>query len=249
MPRIVLRVGLLVSGLTGFWWAATALPIFLSASPVHDIISRIVADERLRPDLLSEMLVHIEGTSTSLVAESSVSRAKALIRLELAEKAIRRPDGMDDGDRQVLDAERDLKFSLGQNPNDSFQWMLLYSVVMTRNGFDPVNIKYLVESYQMGPREGWIALRRNQLALGGFPFLDDALRRAVIAEFAQIVDADFSGEAALILKGVGWVYREELLLALEKADLVSRENLYRRLAADGLKLKIPDIAYDERPWR
>lgn len=208
-----------------------------------------MADERFKQSVLIEMLAHIEGTSRSLVAEPSISRAKALIRLELARKTMGRPDAIDDGDRQAVDAERDMKFSLAENPNDAFLWMSLYSVALVRNGFDPVNIKYLAESYRIGPCEGWLALRRNRLTLGVFPFLDDSLRRVAISEFAQIVDADFSTEAASILKGVGWAHREELLPTLAQANLVSRENLYRRLAADGLKLKIPDVSYDERPWR
>ncbi|MDF0516816.1 hypothetical protein P0R31_06185 [Bradyrhizobium yuanmingense] len=244
-----LRVCLLVFGLVGLLWTAITSPAFVSASPARDIIGRVMAAEHFKQGALGESLAYLEETSRSLISEPSISRAKALIRLELAQRAMGRPDGMDDGDRQIADTELDLKTSLATNPNDAFLWMLLYSVALTRNGFDPANIKYLAASYRIGPCEGWLALRRNRITLGLFPFLDGSLRRVAISEFAQIVDAGFSSEAALILKGVGWAHREELLPALVQANLVSRENLYRRLAADGLKLRIPDVPYDERPWR
>lgn len=245
----MLRICLLLFGLIGSWWTAITLPIFVSASPARDFIGRIMADERFKQGILTEMLARLDGTSKRLVPEPSISRAKALIRVELARNTIGRRDGIDDGDPRAVDAERDLKSTLAENPNDAFLWMLLYSVALARNGFDPINIKYLAESYRIGPCEGWVALRRNRLTLGVFPFLDDSLKRMASSEFAQIVDADFSNEAASILKGVGWAHREELLPTLARANLVSRENLYRRLAADGFKLKIPDVPYDERPWR
>lgn len=242
------RAVLLLLSLVALWWSTTVLPTARFTASALNLTERIMADERFKRGPLSEILAQIESAARGVVAQASVSRAQALIRIELAEKAMQQK-GADEVDRETIAAEGNVKSSLALNPADSFLWMLLYSIATTRNGFDPIHIKYIEQSYQSGPREGWVALRRNPLALAAFPLLDVSLRRMAVTEFAQIVDADLTNEAALILEGTGWTHRDALLAALSQADFVSRLNLYKRLSQDGLKLQITGIPYDERPWR
>ncbi|WP_126259820.1 hypothetical protein [Bradyrhizobium sp. LVM 105] len=145
-------------------------------------------------------------------------------------------------------AEDKIRTALRENPMGSFLWLMLYSVGTARNGLDPKNISYLEQSYATGPNEGWVALRRNRLALAVFPVLSTLVQSEVISEFANTVDSDFIAEAELTLIGVGWTYKERLLSALESVDLASRQALRKRLSNDGIKVSIPGLQADERPW-
>ena len=82
-----------------------------------------------------------------------------------------------------------------------------------------------------------------------FNFLDSATQNLVVAEFSEMVDADFIEDTTSNLLGAGWPQRDRLAAALGNTNVIFRKALYNRLAFEGIKLKIPGIEYDERPWR
>lgn len=244
----VLRGLLFAGGLSSVIWSITALPAFWKMMPASDIAARIVADDRFKLGALANVLAGIESEQAGALSPPGLLRAVALAKLRVAEEAMLRRSS-EQADRSISAAVEEVKSALAVSPNDSFLWLMLYSVETTRGGFDLQNLRYLDQSYAAGPREGWISLRRNRLSLGIFSTLGDATQSAVISEFEQMVDADFVEHAALNLMGAGWPYRERLLAALVSADIVSRQGLYKRLAAEGIKLPIAGIPVDERPWR
>lgn len=246
--RVLLRGLLLAGGLAGLLWSTALLPRLWRSVAAGDAVARIITDERFKPGTLTSVLRGIEVETAAAFPRSGLLRAEALVRLRLAEEAMVRKNS-EEADREVAVAENTVKLALAVSPGDSFLWLMLYSVETNRNGLAFENIRYLDQSYVVGPREGWISLRRNRLALAIFPMLNSATRSAVISEFAEIVDADFIEDTAQSLMGIGWQYREQLLTALDSADVVSRQRLYNRLSADGVKLSIPGIAVDDRPWR
>ncbi|WP_160168993.1 hypothetical protein [Bradyrhizobium sp. Ai1a-2] len=210
--------------------------------------ARVIADERFQSGVLTDLLARMKGAQRPSIIQPELPRAEALIMLRTAEDAMQRKSS-DDADREVEDADKAVRSSLSVIPTDSFLWLMLYSVETARNGFNPEHISYLEQSYAAGPLEGWIALRRNWVALTIFPVLSDFTQRRVVSEFAALVDSDFTEEAAMNLMRIGWSQRERLLTALEGVDIASRKSLMKRLSADGVKLLIPGIEYDERPWR
>lgn len=246
--RVLLRGLLLAGGLAGVLWSIALLPGFWRSVAAGDAVARVIADDRFKPGTLTNVLRGIEVETTAVFPRSGLLRADALVRLRLAEEAMARKSS-EEADREVAVAENTVKLALAVSPGDSFLWLMLYSVETNRNGLALENIRYLDRSYVVGPREGWISLRRNRLALAIFPMLNSATRSAVISEFAEMVDADFIEDTAQNLMGIGWQYREQLLKALDSADVVSRQGLYKRLSAVGIKLSIPGIFVDDRPWR
>ncbi|UWU91391.1 hypothetical protein [Bradyrhizobium sp. CB1015] len=243
-----MRALLLFCGLLGIVWAKCSIPIFVLISPARDVVTRIIADERFKPGVLADALVLIKASPRSSMMRSEFFQAEALLTLRVAEQAMQRRKE-EKGDNEVEAAEGSLKMALAANPSSSFLWLMLYSVETVQNGFDPTNISYLDRSYNFGPLEGWIAVRRNRLALAIFPMLSEVQQDAVVSEFAQLVDANFADDAAMNLISVGWAYRERLLSILGKVDISSRQALSKRLAVNGVKLAIPGIEVDERPWR
>lgn len=242
------RVSLSLIGLASLLWSADTLPSFWRTAPASTAAERIIADDRFKRGVLADVLAGIEAEPAPAFSQPELVRAKALVRLRLAEEAVA-GKGTEKVDREVTVAEESVKSALTVIPGDSFLWLMLYSVETTRNGFDTQNIHYLDQSYAMGPHEGWISLRRNRLGLAILSMLDDEVRIAVISEFAEMVDSDFIEDTARNLMGIGWQFHDQLLAALVSVDVVSRQRLYRRLAVDGIKLSVPGIPIDERPWR
>ncbi|UPJ78947.1 hypothetical protein IVB16_29460 [Bradyrhizobium sp. 183] len=244
----VARCLLVAVGLTSLLWSIEVLPSSWRMVAANAATTRIIGGDRFRPDTLKEILAVVQSGPSAMLEHPDFVRAKALAHLRFSEESMAGHDS-EEADANLSRALRNVRSALAMNPRDSFLWLMLYSVETTRSGFDPHYILYLDQSYAVGPHEGWISLRRNRLGLGAFPTLSDAVRSAVISEFVEMVDADFIDNAASNLIGIGWKYHEDLLAALASADLVSRQGLHKRLAADGIKLSIPGIAVDERPWR
>ncbi|MGY4472357.1 hypothetical protein ACVWWK_008066 [Bradyrhizobium sp. LB9.1b] len=188
---------------------------------------RIMADDRFKPGVLDEILARIKSTPPLAIMRPELSYEKALVTVGAADDAMKRKSP-EEGDREVEAAEGELRAVLAINPTDSFLWLLLYSVSLTRSGFDPGNISLLEQSYSLGPNEGWVALRRNRLALAIFPILSNATQRMVVSEFAGLVDARFVEDAAVNLTGVGWTHRATLVAGLERVAFANREALAKR---------------------
>ncbi|MHC4050416.1 hypothetical protein [Bradyrhizobium sp. 25ACV] len=241
------RLAFVALGIAGICWCVVVLPVFRSAVLAREITDRIVRDDRFGPGALTSTLLQLGAENESVGAEPSVSRARALTRLWLAERSLQQNEP--DADQQFATAEQDLLKSLVNSPIDSFFWMLLYSVTMSRSGLDDKALTYLGQSYTTGPREGWISLRRNRLALAAFPQLGAVMQQMAVAEYSAMVDTDFTEEASRLLMGVGWPHRDRLLASLSKVDLRSRELLSRRLSFERVRVVIPGIELDERPWR
>lgn len=243
----MLRGVLLLVGAGGIIWALAALPSFQLTTPARDITARIMADQRFTPGTLQNALSRMTAAQMPSIVQSEFVRAEALIRLRNAEEKQRKSP--EEADREVETAENNITASLSTNPSDSFLWLLLYSLKMARSGFDPSHAKYLIQSYKVGPYEGWVSLRRNRLALATLPMLSEAAQEYVVAEFATLVDSDFIEDAALTLMTVGWAHRERLAASLAGADIASREGLAKRLSSNAVKISIPGIETEVRPWK
>lgn len=244
-PKVLLGGVLLVSGLSDVLWSASALQSFWRMVPAREAVTRIIADEKFKPGVLAGVLTGIE--TKPVPAQPELSRANALLQLRLAEEATMKSSN--EADHKVTSAEESVEAALAVTPSDSFLWLMMYSVETARSGFDPTNLRYLNQSYAMGPHEGWISLRRNRLALAILPVLDKSTQEHVVSEFAELVDSDFTEQAAVNLIDVGWNHRELLLRSLQAADIANRRSLARRLSRDGVRVVIPGVEGDERPWR
>ncbi|RZN05364.1 hypothetical protein CWO91_30280 [Bradyrhizobium genosp. SA-3] len=243
-----LRALSLVFGLLGALWSVAALPSFWLTASAREVSARIIADDRFKPGVLPSLLTRMTAAPRPSIAQPEFAQFEALLTLRTAEEAAQRKS-LGEADREIEGAENKLRAALFVIPTDSFLWLMLYSVTNARTGFDQRNLGYLGQSYASGPNEGWIALRRNRVALAAFVLLGDVTQNLVVSEFAELVDSDFTESAALNLMGAGWAQRDRLLTALRDVDVASKQLLYNRLSAEGIKLNIPGVAYDERPWR
>lgn len=241
-------LALLPLGVAALWWSIALFPIFRAAVPSREITQRILLDDRFKPGTLNAVLTQIMGEPERLVPRAEMARAEALVSLRVAEEVVQLQFGSEvDGEQGR--AEDKVRESLALNPADSFLWLTLYSVTAARAGIKVGNLRYVDASYSAGPREGWVGLRRNRVALSIFSMLSPSAQHMVVSEFAELVDAGFVEVAAASLMGVGWPHRERLLAALQDVDPASKKRLRRRLLRDGVKVTIPNVEQEERPWQ
>ncbi|MGY3412389.1 hypothetical protein ACVWZV_008502 [Bradyrhizobium sp. GM5.1] len=241
------RALLVLFGLAGAIWSIQVLPSFLIGAPVRELAERILAGDRFKKGVLAASAARIESNRNP-IARTKQASAEALISLSLAEEA-RQSEGSAEADRKFVEAAAALRSLLALNATDSFLWMLLYSVEYQRYGFNSSDLSYLVRSYTLGPNEGWIALRRNRLALAVLSLLDETTQHLVTSEFAEMVQSDLIEDAAENLMGVGWPHRDRLIASLAEVSTSSKKDLSGRLLARGVKLVIPNVTFEERPWQ
>lgn len=238
---------LCVLGAAGLCWSLTVLPIFRSTAPAREVTERIMADRRFKFGVLADVLARIESEPKRSLTQATFVRAEAFVGLGAAEGAMAR-GSPGEADREMAAADDRVRSSLSVNPGDSFLWVMLYSLATAREGIGPENLAYLDQSYATGPREGWISLRRNRLTLAAFSMLDELQKSRAVAEFASIVDSDFTEDAGLNLTGVGWQYRARLVNGLGSVDIISRQALSKWLSSNGYRMQIPGIELEDRPW-
>lgn len=235
-------------GFSSVLWALLSFPSFWLMTPVRSIVDRIVADERFKPGALDGTLARMSAHSPTTIPRPEFSHAEALLNLRAAEHAMQQKSA-DKSDAEVEAAEGKVKTALAMAPTDSFLWLMLYSMKTARDGFDSQYMHLLSQSYATGPLEGWVALRRNRFALASLSALDEKVQNAVIVEFAAMVDADFINEAALTLERSTSTHRNRLIASLTSVDIVSRQALARQLWRNGVKIDVPGVPSDDRPWR
>lgn len=247
MRELPVRCGLLLAGGIAVLWFAFTMPSIRSAAAAVNAASQILSGKRFKPETLSEFLGRLSALPATSMPRSAIIRAEALIRVSSTEN-VGREISTEEIDRQIEVAAEKIGLSLAHNPIDSFLWFLSYSLETRRLGYDSRNLRYLNFSYELGPYEGWICLRRHRLALSIFDLLSEAVQERVVSEFAQITDADLIDDATQALTSVGWPHRQRLLAGLQQVDLLSRESLSRRLARDGFNVDIPGVKKEGRPW-
>jgi hypothetical protein len=162
----------------------------------------------------------------------------AIIRLRLLDAGLADPT-TPAGSTDLAEVSAILTAALSQDPGNSFLWLADYRLDRSRGDVADLGAKFLRMSYQSGPNEGWIAMRRNPVALGNFPSLPGDLGERALSEFVRLVQSGLYGNAVNILVGPGWPIRQQLLSRLAPLDEDARFAMASEIARkdfDGVSL-------------
>jgi len=240
------RTPLVVFGCAAVAWGLYTLPIFARQVPIERVATHVLEGDPFKSGVLEALMPGVEIAERAGPCSPAVMRSAAIIRTRMAEQAI--VDG-DEIDTQLNALHDSIRRSLACSPADPFLWIVLYWVEANRNGFEPDYLKYLRLSYQLGPNEGWIALKRNGYALAIFRRLPPDLAQMVITEFANLLDSGFDDAVVKIFEGPGWSQRALLLPQLKGVAEIHREAFARALYRAGYDVNVPGITLPEpRPW-
>jgi hypothetical protein len=242
------RLFMLLLGLAAVGWGAATLPVFWHQSTIERTATHIVDRDAFKPEALVLLMPAVEAAEQAVLCRPEALRSAALIRLRLAEGA------MAAGERTTIDGqlaslEDSIRRSLTCSPADPFLWMALAWLDGAREGFRPEQLQYLRLSYLLGPNEGWIAVKRNRLALSTYERLPPDLADAAMVEFARMLDSWCYPETIAIFTGPGWPIRDKLLMRTQDVSVRQREAFAKELYAQGYDVVVPGIASREwRPW-
>jgi hypothetical protein len=213
------------------------------------IASRIIRGETFSTDFISSLALKAPRGDNVDQCNATVARSTAVIDVSGLEEAYASADRQAIDDRlQKLEAST--RFALACAPTDAFLWCIRYWVKVIKYGFKREFLIDLELSYDFGPNEGWIAAKRNNLALAVFDQLGPSVQDLVVAEFAGMVDAGLIERSANNLVGVVPALQDRLLSALSGSRPISREWLAKWLRKEGYRVNVPGVELpEERPWR
>jgi hypothetical protein len=222
--------GLLVAlGLLAALWGASNFRSFWYRSSDDRLATRILSGEVFKD---ANLLRTVEENRDRFRCDVAALHALAIMHLRNLEIAIAANirDNISAAQITMHDA---IVASLSCAPADPFLWLVLAWGDSQSKPRDADALTFLRLSYQLGPNEGWIAIKRNFVSLSMFDQLPADIADRVLIEFRQIVIAGRYEEAANIFVGPGWAQREFLLQKLSEIDRFHRDSFAKVLTNRG----------------
>jgi hypothetical protein len=228
-------------------WGATALPRYLRDHAIEQIAQSIILGESFPLEKLTELTPRLDAIELDTVCRPTALHSDAVIRLRIAETTLGVAD-LAHVDERLADARTAIGRSLACSPSDSFLWLGQYWVNVVSSGFSPEALKYLRMSYQLGPNEGWIIVKRNNAALAVFSSLPPDLAEQALTEFTKLFEPGLVQVAVDIFTGPGWPIRDVLLARIANKPQLLRQNFSNLLQARGYEIAVPGVSQKQRPW-
>jgi hypothetical protein len=236
-------------GVAAIMWVIAFAPDAWKYAPLEGVASQVIRGEPIPDTAIEKYIPTMDSLLQAKTCWPKAMHNAAILRGRLVQVAIENSDPRQ-FDIYTADANTMFRKSLACAPSDSFLWFALFWIENLQNGFQNGSIKYLEKSYDLGPYEGWIALRRNPYALNLYQSLPAELQKRIVVEFAAIVNSGFILDAALTLQGPGWPIRDVLVGSLSDVQEKYKRQLATRLRRLGLEVTIPGIDMPEfRPWQ
>ena len=246
---LITRLCLTSFGVACGVWALVVLPAIWRGRDLWPVAMRIMAGEIFKSGTLDALRPKIDAVlGTSLPQPASVQSA-AMIDFRLAELELDTANVLA-GNPKFVRAEASIRSALGVEPTDAFLWTALFWLGRTQYGYRESDLGFLRMSYAQGRHEGWIALRRNLMAVPLLPLLPADLARDVVSEFRNLVTSGYTAGAAEILTGPGWPQRDVLLSAIADAPDDDKRHLDDAIYNLGFDAPIPGLPpHGSRPWK
>jgi len=195
----IARLILAIAGAVAMAWAVAVFPAFRSENIIVEVARAVMAGDVFKSEALAAIDAQTETKSGSTF-RSSVLGKVAVIRLRRAEDAVRSGDPKRI-DQSIESLANIVDESLLSSPSDPFLWLVRYWLDSFSNGVRQQNLRFLRMSFDRGPYEGWIAIRRSRVALADFSALPNDLAELAISEFVGLVRWGLLPEAAEIAAG------------------------------------------------
>jgi hypothetical protein len=245
--RALARTFTCLLGLAAVAWGSFELPLFWRQAPVDRMASEILQGQTFGTSLLMDEAKQIEASEKSSLCNPSALNDAAAIRLAIVDNL------MAEHDKTLTSAYGTLnhatRVALSCTPADSFEWLTLFWLDLSGHGFTEKNAAFLRLSYALGPNEGWIALRRNRLAIALFARLPSDLADDAVEEFVKLVNTGtLYPETAEIFSRAAPAVQQRLAKALGSAKTIPREMFAKTIYDNGVNIQIPGVERPSRPW-
>ncbi len=238
---VLTRIFIAIFGCIAVIWGLMTLPIFWRELPLERTAQRIINGEPFKVEALAGELPTSETIDKTAFCSPASLRSAAIIRLRIAELGMS-GGAKEKSDTQMNAATDSVRESISCSPADPFLWLALYWLDSTQHGYRPEDLKYLELSYQLGPNEGWIALKRDGAAFAIFQQLPSNFAEIAISELVALIKASFYEQAAEIFTGPAWPERDLILPHLASIPELDRQLFFDALSRRGFDENVPGIA-------
>lgn len=215
---------------------SVAWTIFSNSAAVKEAVLDNLAKTVLLGEVLSDEQMHgYWSLQTSRTKKPLSSRAlfdDVVVRLRLLEESAKSERA---APPEVAKLNHLVSNALALGPTNSFLWLAQYWLGSQDIADRDQQFRYLRMSYSTGPREAWIAIKRNPITLQSFSSMPQDLSDHTVSEFVGLVGSGFYSEAASILAGPGWDVRNSLLGKLVVIDAEGRRRFAAVLAAKNVE--------------
>jgi hypothetical protein len=222
---LLITVGLLVA-----LWSAINFPSFLHRASNDRLATRILTGEVFKDDTIVRLLRTVDANRDRSRCDVPALHTLAILQLKRFENAI--AARVDDNESQIATHDA-IVASLSCAPADPLLWLVLAWVGSQSNPRSGDAVAFLRLSYQLGPNEGWIAIKRNYIAFTMFDQLPADIADRALIEFRHLVTSGIYREAANIFLGPAWAQRESLLKKLTEIERFHRESFMNELSSRG----------------
>lgn len=245
--RILARTFTCLLGLAAVAWGGFELPLFWRQAPLNRVASEILRGHTFATPLLMDEAARLEAAVKSSRCNPDALHDAVAVRLAILENRLAEHDKTLTSAYGAL--YRTTRAALSCTPSDSFAWLTLFWLDLSGHGFTEKNAVLLRMSYELGPNEGWIALRRNRLAIALFSRLPPDLAQDAVDEFVKLVNTGaLYPETAAIFSSAAPSAQQRLARALGAAKRVPREVFGRTIYDKGINIDIPGVEKPARPW-
>jgi hypothetical protein len=244
----LLRATTAALGVFGLAWALSTFSLSWNSDALQRVAARIAIGDRFKAESLAGLETRMRFVENSSFCSPSALHAATMIRVHALEIAF------EEGARRSIEsglAELDevARRTLLCSPTNSFSWLVLFWALNLSEGYNDAHLNMLRLSYEQGPNEAWIALKRNPLALVFYERFPQDLRDQVAQEFAGLVKSSFFAQAADTFLRQGFPNREALTMRLDFSDDRRIRIFARALRDRGYDFAIPgDPPGHDRPW-
>lgn len=246
IARVFLKLLFVAAGVLTISWSVSTYQRVFPFRDLEAVGFRISLGETFQPSVLEGVEPDADRAIAAVDCNTPAIRSAVFVKVQLYEIKGGETDRLA-LNKLSSDLRGAIRKSISCSPYDPFFWFVRYWIEVSSSGVSEKALRYLEMSYETGPNEGWIALRRNRFALAVFPSLGSELQKKVLAEFSELVDAGFVDLAAANLAGPGWPVREQLLAGLADVGRYNREQFARLLEDQGIRVDIPNA--EPRPQR
>jgi hypothetical protein len=224
-------------GLASGLWVMLTFTAFLDMDLFARSAQHILSGEQYNAGQLSALRDQLNARPTGEPSRSSDLLGIAILRLHLFEAGLAAsPTGTDL--TNVDRTELAVNAALGSDPTNSFLWLSKYWLNTIRSGNVARSADLLRRSYEFAPNEGWIAIKRNPLALAAFESLPNQLERQAIDEFVGLVRSGLDREAAVGVSIAHARARSQLSTRLFELDEGVRRRFAGVLQAQGIEATV-----------
>jgi hypothetical protein len=232
------------------WWAARALTIDREVAPLTRLADRVLNGEAFSLEALTSVLPQVEQIRQLPRCAAGNRWPAVVIQTRILEGATAAGDGALAA-RMLARLGDDTRDLLACSPHDAYAWFARFQVRTYENGFRDADLPLLEKSIELGPREGWLILKRLQIMVDVADALPPGLRDRIPHDFAALAaNPNYAEHVVEILGELPFERRQLLLDALVDIPEERRANLKWRLGRRLIQGEVPGLATVEpRPWR